>query len=121
LRTIWKSKGAAVLRPYLEDKRLRAFFCCLRQRKDKNPIQKYAKSRMNAILPRETTTVEEVFQNLPGASHIFMKKHHTGCVGCRLARFCTLEEVANIYEINLQSLLNDLEQSAQSTLKNLKE
>ena len=62
---------------------------------------------MSALLPTPATTVEEVFQNIPEAGQIFIA-YHTDCVGCRLTRFCTLAEVAEIYQINLQSLLDDL-------------
>jgi hybrid cluster-associated redox disulfide protein len=68
---------------------------------------------MNTRIPTPATTVEEVFQNFPEAGPVFMA-YHTGCLGCWLARFCTLAEVANIYEINLLSFLADLQQNAQS-------
>jgi hybrid cluster-associated redox disulfide protein len=68
---------------------------------------------MSALLPTPMTTVEEVLRALPEAGQIFIK-HRTGCVGCRLARFCTLAEVATIYEISLRSLLDDLQQKARS-------
>ena len=68
---------------------------------------------MSALMPTPVTTVEEVLRNLPQAGQVFLA-YHTDCVGCRLARFCTLEEVADIYKISLQSLLDDLQQNAQS-------
>jgi hypothetical protein len=85
-------------------------FCYLRQRKDGSAVQKYSGDKMNTLKPTPTTTVEEVFQNLPEAGRIFIV-YHTGCIGCRLARFCTLAEVANIYQINLLSFLDDLQQN----------
>lgn len=66
---------------------------------------------MSSRMPNPATTVEEVFQNVPQAGLIFTE-YHTDCVGCRLARFCTLAEVANVYEINLLSFLDDLQQNA---------
>ncbi len=57
----------------------------------------------------QATTVATVFDAIPNAGGIFIK-HKTDCVGCFLARFCTLAEVADTYELDLQSLLNDLQQ-----------
>jgi hybrid cluster-associated redox disulfide protein len=62
---------------------------------------------MDAML-NQTTTIETVFNTVPNASRVFLK-HKTICVGCPLARFCTLSEMATIYELNLQSFLNDLQ------------
>lgn len=58
----------------------------------------------------QTSTVDSIFKALPDANRVFMK-YQANCIGCYLARFCTLEEVAVVYEIDLQSLLNDLQQS----------
>jgi hybrid cluster-associated redox disulfide protein len=58
----------------------------------------------------QTTTVETVFKIVPGASRIFIQ-HKTICVGCPLARFCTLGEVATVYGLDLQTFLNELEKS----------
>ncbi len=38
----------------------------------------------------------------------------TACVGCCLARFCTLEEVAKTYGFPLQEFLEELETAAHS-------
>src|SRR5688500_10352366 len=78
------------------------FFCSLRQRKDRGNFKEYSGVKMSALLPTSMTTVEEVLRALPEAGQIFIK-HHTDCVGCRLARFCTLAEVAEVYEIHLLS------------------
>ena len=57
----------------------------------------------------QTTSVEAVFKAAPNVGSVFIK-HKTDCVGCFLARFCTLGEVANIYDLDLQSLLDDLQE-----------
>ena len=58
-------------------------------------------------LPNAATTVEDALHEQPGAVAVFMK-YRTGCVGCRLARFCTVADVAIIYDLGLQSFLYDL-------------
>jgi hypothetical protein len=75
---------------------------------------------MNALLLLPQTTVEEVFQYLPQATQVFIH-YQTDCVGCRLARFCTLENVADIYTIDLSSFLGALQQELPNTNKNAKE
>ncbi len=75
---------------------------------------------MSALLLTPKTTVEEVFRHLPQASRVFIN-YQTDCIGCPLARFCTLDEVAGVYEINLQTFLNELRQNAPSAIKNSKE
>lgn len=39
-------------------------------------------------------------------------RHGTACVGCYLARFCTLKEVADAYGIPLDRLLEELREAA---------
>lgn len=65
---------------------------------------------MDSTSLNQTTTVETVFKTLPGASHIFIQ-HKTICVGCPLTRFCTLGEVAAVYELDLRLFMNELEQA----------
>lgn len=55
-------------------------------------------------------TVEETFARFPGAAGVFLA-FRTGCVGCRLARFCTLADVARVYELPLQDLLGKLRET----------
>jgi hybrid cluster-associated redox disulfide protein len=72
---------------------------------------------MNTFLLDPTTTVKEVLDNLPETARTFIDRH-MNCVGCHLTRFCTLAEVANIYEISIQILLYDLQQNSQSSQGN---
>jgi hybrid cluster-associated redox disulfide protein len=69
---------------------------------------------MSTLQITPTTLVDEVLRALPDTAPIFIK-YHTDCVGCRMTRFCTLSEVAKTYQINLQSLLDDLEKIAKSS------
>lgn len=60
----------------------------------------------------QATSVEAVFKASPNVGSVFIK-YKTDCVGCFLARFCTLAEVADVYELDLQSFLNDLQRAYQ--------
>jgi Fe-S cluster biogenesis protein NfuA len=64
--------------------------------------------------------VEEILQHLPQAAQVFIH-YRTACVGCSLARFCALEDVANIYKIGLPTLLGVLRQEHPNTSMRPKE
>ncbi len=57
------------------------------------------------------TTVAEALHVSGGASAIF-SGHRTACVGCYLARFCTLSDVAAGYNLSLETLLGGLNGAA---------
>ncbi len=57
------------------------------------------------------TTVLETLNTAHGTSRVFTS-HRTACVGCYLARFCTLKEVAATYSLPLDAFLAELEQAA---------
>lgn len=61
---------------------------------------------MDASIPANLT-VSELLAAHPQTASVFLKLH-TSCVGCHLARFCKLEEVANFYTLPLQDLLDQL-------------
>jgi hybrid cluster-associated redox disulfide protein len=52
-------------------------------------------------------TIEETVRAHAGAVSTFVHLK-LDCVGCRLARFCTLEEVSHWYGISLETLLERL-------------
>lgn len=52
-------------------------------------------------------TVDETLQRKPESSYVFIKRGMQ-CVGCFLQKFCTMKDVAEIYQIDLETLLNDL-------------
>jgi len=52
-------------------------------------------------------TVEEVLRRKPKTAHVFVK-NRTQCVGCYLQKFCTMQDVAEIYQLNLKKILKDL-------------
>jgi len=53
-------------------------------------------------------TVEDVLQNWPGTYTVFMAMK-TKCIGCFLQKFCTLQDVAETYQIPLHKLSGELE------------
>ncbi len=57
------------------------------------------------------TTVEETLRISTGARAVFTSRR-TACVGCYLARFCTLKDVAAAYNLSLDALLEELDQAA---------
>lgn len=56
-------------------------------------------------------TVEEVLQRFPPAFSVFMR-NKTKCVGCLMQRFCTLADVANMYQIPLEKLIQEIENTS---------
>jgi hybrid cluster-associated redox disulfide protein len=53
-------------------------------------------------------TVETVLQQWPQTWVVF-KTQKTACIGCFMQKFCTLQEVADIYQLPVQELLNELQ------------
>ncbi|MCU0494126.1 MAG: DUF1858 domain-containing protein [Chloroflexaceae bacterium] len=58
-------------------------------------------------------TVDEVLQHWPGVVSVFMRRR-MACVGCVMARFETLRDVAASYHMSLECLLEELNQEAQA-------
>ena len=52
-------------------------------------------------------TVDEVLQQFPQAFSVFVK-HKTKCPGCFMQQFCTLEDVAAMYQIASEELVADI-------------
>ena len=57
------------------------------------------------------TTVAEALRTAGRVQQVFIRRR-TACVGCSLARFCSLQDVAATYELDLEALLRELEQAA---------
>lgn len=66
--------------------------------------------------PQSQMTVEKVLADFPQTAGAFMALR-TSCVGCHLARFCTLEDVAREYKLPLDDLLAKLRETIQSSQK----
>ena len=55
-------------------------------------------------------TVAEVMARWPQTIPVFIR-HRMACVGCTIAPFETLIEVADIYQLELDSFLQELQQT----------
>ena len=53
------------------------------------------------------TPVAEALDRSPRISKIFVARH-TACVGCYMARFCTLWDTATIYELPWDAFIAEL-------------
>ena len=65
---------------------------------------------MTASLYSPNSTVAEALRSDRDVSRVFIARR-TACVGCYLAGFCTLEDVANTYQVPLDEFLRELEQA----------
>ena len=55
-------------------------------------------------------TVQEVLRAWPETQQAF-RALKTSCIGCYLARLCTLQDVAGAYRIPLEVLLNEMDRA----------
>jgi hybrid cluster-associated redox disulfide protein len=55
-------------------------------------------------------TVEQILSVRPQAAQTF-REMKTACLGCRLERFCSLEQVARQYDLDLNIFLARLQQA----------
>jgi hybrid cluster-associated redox disulfide protein len=53
-------------------------------------------------------TVAEVLDRWPQTAAVF-NRYHTACLGCAMAPFCTIADIAAIYHVALSDLLRDLQ------------
>jgi hypothetical protein len=65
---------------------------------------------MNGLPPQNWTVAQVLFAS-PQAAQVFFRMK-TDCVGCVLNRFCSLEEVARSYHLELDLLMDMLHQTA---------
>lgn len=63
---------------------------------------------MNTQIFHAKLIVEDILKKWPETFSVF-RVRNTNCIGCLLQRFCTLQDVAKTYEIDLQDLTDDLE------------
>jgi hypothetical protein len=55
-------------------------------------------------------TVQNILQACPEAAQVFIRLK-TDCVGCRLERFCTPEEVSTSYTLEMGDFLKALQEA----------
>ena len=79
----------------------------LRQRKDKIRGKGYSIVIMNDDFEISETTVENFLKSTPKAVR-FLIDRHAACVGCGFARFCTLKDVINTYQLDEKLFLEEL-------------
>lgn len=68
---------------------------------------------MPAALPTQQMTVAEVLETWPETVEVF-QSWKTACVGCVMAPFDTLADVARIYELELAAIMAALHQAIQT-------
>jgi hypothetical protein len=62
---------------------------------------------MNIPRLNADTTVAEALEGAPGIMKILITRR-TACIGCCLARFCTLRETAAVYGLTWDAFIDDL-------------
>ena len=66
---------------------------------------------MNANALSAEATVAQALDANPAVAAV-LTAHRTACVGCYLARFCTLRDTSNYYEIPLEAFIDELRHAA---------
>jgi hypothetical protein len=64
--------------------------------------------QMDTKIFHKQLTVEDVLKKWP-KSYLVFRDRNTDCIGCLLQRFCSIQDVAEAYEIMPQDLISDLE------------
>ena len=52
-------------------------------------------------------TVSELLQKHPATSRVFLEKK-TFCLGCYMARFCSLKDVAQVYGLEAETVVSEI-------------
>ncbi len=65
---------------------------------------------MQEPLIPESTSVADLLKQHPESARIFVR-HRMACVGCEMACFETIESAARIYQVPLDILLRELNES----------
>lgn len=53
-------------------------------------------------------TVEDILKKWP-KTYVVFRNRNTGCIGCLLQKFCSIQDVAETYEVPTQDLIIDFE------------
>lgn len=81
----------------------------MRQRKDADDHACYSSRTMDHQPFSPKMLVSEALETQPAVARVFIR-HRTACVGCSLARFCSLQDVARTYGLSLEALLAEMRQ-----------
>jgi hybrid cluster-associated redox disulfide protein len=93
----------------------------LRQRKDEYGGKRYSMSMMEPQQISQCWTVSEILKKYPETRRVFIERK-TLCLGCYLARFCSLKEVAQAYSLEIETLVHEIQKAAiNKTNQNSKE
>jgi hypothetical protein len=79
----------------------------LRQRKDSTGEKRYSMFIMNDDFEISETSVENFLKSTPKAVRFFLD-WRTACACCGFARFCTLKDVINSYQLDEKLFLEKL-------------
>lgn len=69
---------------------------------------------MDTNFPLAQMTVEDVLKKWPQTYSVF-RSRNTDCIGCLLQRFCSIQDVADTYELSAPDLVVDLERCVRKT------
>ena len=69
--------------------------------------------KMATALPTSDMTVAEILETWPATVKVF-QAYKLACVGCVMAPFDTMVDVARIYDMDLSRLMEDLHGAVQS-------
>lgn len=58
-------------------------------------------------------TVEDLLRTWPNVYGVFLNGK-AECIGCFMQKFCTLREVAGVYEVSPEEFMNELEKHVRS-------
>ncbi len=72
-------------------------------------------NNMIATLPQLQDSVEFILSNWPETMRIFIDQK-TDCVGCLLVRFCSVRDVASIYDLDTEKFVAELQLVAQNRM-----
>ena len=61
-------------------------------------------------VPPPTLSIQDLLARWPGAAQALVDLR-TACVGCQMARFCTLADVADHYHLDLEQLIQALQRA----------
>ena len=79
----------------------------MRQRKDRFGGKRYSMFIMNEVFWSTETSVENILKSTPKAVRFFLD-WRTACIGCGFARFCTLKDAINTYQLDEKHVLEEL-------------